>query len=162
MIELLDLPQGLPTIAVGNLKFSRSKRLAEAAIRNPYVKLIACFRKENTELIQIVAEVELPQHPPVPIDQFEPILIRIENERDIPSVVALRDNFPNTIHRNIVPEGFSASLCLYEDPWEEISPFITPELFIERIREWLHRAAIEELHLGNQPLEPFLIKTKRY
>lgn len=30
-------------------------------------------------------------------------------------------------------------------------------MFLERIREWLRRAATEELHLEDQPLEPFLI-----
>lgn len=135
--------------------------MAEAAIRNPYVKLVACFRKGNTELIQIMAEVELPQYPPIPINQFEPILISIESEHNIPTVFALREDFPRTIHQNIVPEGSPACLCLYEDPWEEINPFITPELFIERIREWLSRAAIEELHLGDQPLEPFLITRQK-
>jgi hypothetical protein len=149
------------SVEVNELILSRSQGLASAVSKNRYIKLIGCFKDQTVELLQIEVEVELPQHPPVPINQFEQLLIRIGNEIDSPKVFALRTDFPKTIHQNIVPDGCPAWLCLYEDPWEEISPFITPELFLERIREWLHRAAIEELHLGDQPLEPFLVTSQR-
>lgn len=157
----MDLLEGSSFISIDELRLLRSQELAAAAIKNPFIKLVGCYRNENIDLIQIEVEVELPQHPPIPINTFEQILIWIENEDDIPKVFALRKDFPKTIHQNIVAEGFPAWLCLYEDPWEEINPFITPELFVERIREWLSRAAIQELHLGNQPLEPFLVTNQK-
>jgi hypothetical protein len=143
--------------SVKELSLSRSQGLAQALIKNSYISLVGFYKNENIEFIKISVEVELPQHPPIPIHQVEEILIRIENETDIPKVFALREDFPQTMHQNIVPEGSPAWLCLYEDPWEEINPFITPKLFLERIREWLRRAATEELHLDDQPLEPFLV-----
>lgn len=139
------------------LLFSWSKELAAAVTRNNFIKLLNCSREQDADHLVMEVEVELPQNPPVPINQFEQIHIRIENEIDIPKVFAIRNDFPKTTHQNIVPEGSPVWLCLYEDPWEEIKPYITPEIFLERIREWLRRAAIEELHLSDQPLEPFLV-----
>ena len=147
--------------SVEDLIFARSKKLVASAIKNPYVELIGCARNAETDDIFIKVEVELPQHPPVPINQFENILIEVKSEDDLPNVFALRGDFPVTIHQNAVEFGSPAWLCLYEDPWIDISDITTPEQFIERIREWLKRAAINELHLDDQPLEPFLVTTNK-
>lgn len=143
------------------LVFSWSKGLVTAVERNNFIKLLNTSREQEADQLVMEVEVELPQNPPVPISQSEQILIRIENETDIPKVFAIRNDFPKTTHQNIVPEGSPVWLCLYEDPWEEIKPYITPEIFLERIREWLRRAAIEELHLSDQPLEPFLVTNQK-
>lgn len=145
------------TVPTDQLSFSWSKRLAAAVARNDFIKLLNSSREQDVDHLVIEVEVELPQNPPVPINQFEQILVRVENETDIPKVFAIRNDFPKTTHQNIVPEGSPVWLCLYEDLWEEIKPYITPEIFLERIREWLRRAAVEELHLSDQPLEPFLV-----
>ena len=138
------------------LRFERSEQLVKAIQKNEYTCLISCEREDDIDFIKLQIEVELPQRPPVPINQIEDILIVIKNENDLPNVFAIRDDFPETIHQN-ASVCSHAWLCLYEDPWIEISDGITPEMFIERIREWLERAAINELHLQDQPLEPYLI-----
>ncbi len=147
--------------SIDSLGYERSKQLAIAINKNEYAHLIKCKRDKSTDFITFQVDVELPQRPPVPINQIEDILIKVKDENDIPDVFALREDFPETIHQNLVSLGSPAWLCLYEDPWVDISDTITPELFIERIREWLKRAAINELHLHDQPLEPYLITKEK-
>ncbi len=143
------------------LIFNKSKKLANAINKNRYSYLTNCERRDNKDLITLRVEVELPQRPPIPINHVEDIQIEVTNEKDIPNVFAIREDFPETIHQNIIFPGDPKWLCLYEDPWEEISSTITPELFIERIREWLKRAAVNELHLQDQPLEPYLVTKEK-
>ena len=99
-------------VPTDQLLFSWSKRLAAAVARNNFIKLLNSSREQDADHLVIEVEVELPQNPPVPINQFEQILVRVENETDIPKVFAIRNDFPKTTHQNIVPEDSPVWLCL--------------------------------------------------
>jgi len=80
-------------------------------------------------------------------------LVFADNQLDIPSVYALRDNFPITLHQNAVPPGFNASLCLYVDSWDNLQRQWTSQFHIERILWWLTHTANNTLHQPDQPVE---------
>ena len=69
----------------------------------------------------------------------------------------LRKDFPEVLHLNATVEGEPRQLCIFGEDYAEIGPYLTPRLLLDRIADWLARAAVEELHLPDQPLEPFLL-----
>jgi hypothetical protein len=82
----------------------------------------------------------------------------ILSERDTPPVVvALRPDFPDTLHQNWVPEGVPFSLCIDDRPWQEARSLYTPAELLHRIMKWFERAGRGELHDPRQPLDPFFL-----
>lgn len=69
------------------------------------------------------------------------------------AVIALREDFPDTLHQNYHHEVGISSLCLYEEPWCEVERKWTPQKFLDRICNWLILVSKGELHQHNQPLE---------
>ena len=75
----------------------------------------------------------------------------------MPFVVMHRDEFPDTEHQQLVPEGHPAVICIDDRPWAEALLTWTPTELIERILTWFRRAARGELHDARQPLDPVLL-----
>jgi E2/UBC family protein A/ThiF family protein/JAB domain-containing protein similar to deubiquitination enzymes len=133
-----------------------------AVKRNPFVHLIDIQKNDLGEAVIIEIRTELPQRPPVPIQRVERVAIVISQINDIPpTVLALRKNFPETLHQNLVKRGSPKSFCLFEEAYSEVRLRLTPEMFLQRIANWLARAAVEELHQDNQPIEPLLLTRNR-
>jgi integrative and conjugative element protein (TIGR02256 family) len=140
----------------------RARSLANAISRLPFVRLLEVRRKDSREGLIVEFEVELPQYPPVPILSREHILIALSpDEDDPPEVYALRRNFPETPHQNLTPLDKPKGLCLFEEEYRDIKPQLTPQMLLQRIGSWLARAAVEGLHLSDQPLEPLLLSLDR-
>lgn len=103
-------------------------------------------------LLQI--EVERPQELAAPIRSIEPVAVVVGDESKPPSVLALRPDFPETMHQNWSPEGYPRALCIDDRPWQEARLTYTPADFLRRVQLWLAKAAAGDLHDQAQPLEP--------
>jgi integrative and conjugative element protein (TIGR02256 family) len=77
------------------------------------------------------------------------------DENKMPEVRAVRQDFPATLHQNLVVPGQPASLCLYFEPWEGVQRSWTPQSHLNRILWWLAKTAQGNLHREEQPVEPF-------
>ena len=136
--------------------------LLTAVLRNPFVRLIDIQGNDKGEAVIIDIDIELPQRPPVPIQPTERVaLVFSRNKINLPSILALRKDFPETLHQNLVQRGTPKSLCLFEEPYSEIRLRLTPEMLLQRTADWLARASVEQLHLNNQPIEPLLLTSNR-
>jgi hypothetical protein len=112
-------------------------------------------REDGAELVLLRLKTNAPQSPHVPIKKEEPLGIIFGADSRMPLVVALREDFPDTEHQHLVPDGVPCSLCLDDRPWSEARISWTPAEFLERITLWFYRAARGELHDPRQPLDPF-------
>ena len=144
------------------LTIPRVRALAEAIDRYPFATLLDVRYKDECEGLIVEFQVELPQRPPVPILHRERIAIVLTPDEDsAPRVYALRKDFPDTLHQNLTSSGDPKDLCLFEEEYREIKARLTPIMFLRRVADWLARAAVEELHLSDQPLEPLLLSPGR-
>ncbi|MBK8139463.1 MAG: hypothetical protein IPK52_27230 [Chloroflexi bacterium] len=67
----------------------------------------------------------------------------------------------HTLHQNLTPPNTPRQLCLFEeDPYEAMHRH-TPSGLLDKIANWLQRAAIQSLHVDGQPLEPLLLSQSR-
>ncbi|MGP0089727.1 MAG: ThiF family adenylyltransferase [Xanthobacteraceae bacterium] len=112
-------------------------------------------RNDGLELVCFDLATDVPQAPHVPIEKQEPVGIIFRLEGSVPSVLALREDFPDTEHQQWVPEDVPCALCIDDRPWVEARATWTAAELLERITLWFHRAARGELHGAHQPLDPF-------
>lgn len=149
-------------VRAADLRFARGVALLAAVKANPFVELVDVRSHGEDDVLVVEFMVELPQHPAVPIQPRERIAIAVGPDELAPPVVsALRKDFPDLLHLNLTLEGEPKSLCLFEEPYAELRSRLTPAMFVERIGRWLARAAVDGLHLPDQPLEPLLIARER-
>ncbi len=142
------------------LTFAKSKEILIAIDNHSFCNLIETgkFQDKDTEYVVIELDIERGQFPINPILYKERILIEVKNDVIIPSVYAIRDNFPLLPHLNFTEFDFPRCLCLYEQPPEEIAIHWTGFFFLERIRQWFSFSSSGTLHQEDQPLEPFLLE----
>jgi hypothetical protein len=117
--------------------------------------LTARRRDDGAEIVVFNLRTDAPQKPHTDIRREEPIGIIFGPNDTMPLVLALRPDFPDTEHQQLVPDGVPCSLCVDDRPWAEAQTTWTPAEFLERITLWFRRAARGELHDPNQPLDPF-------
>ncbi|TIO48883.1 MAG: hypothetical protein E5X80_26120 [Mesorhizobium sp.] len=123
----------------------------------PAGSFIEGCRRGDQELVLLDLLTGTPQRPFYPIRATERVGIFFACEDAQPLVTMLRDNFPDTEHQQLVPEGVPATICIDERPWAEARLTWTPAELIERILSWFRRAARGELHDARQPLDPVLM-----
>lgn len=149
---------------LASLKVPKARQLGQLLAKGrPFAKLLTVFRQPDTgqEAVVFEVEVELGQKQLVPINRFEPIAaVFAPEDRAFPEVLALREDFPITSHQNLRPYLRPRSLCLYEAHYEEVKATWTASAFVERIREWLRKAAVNQLHDPDQPLEPLFFSSE--
>jgi hypothetical protein len=119
--------------------------------------VVGCRRNGEHELIIVDLLTGAPQEPVYPIRTTEKIGILFIGSDRLPFVAVLRDDFPDTEHQQIVPEGHPAIVCIDDRPWVEARLTWTPAELIERILMWFRHAARGELHDARQPLDPILM-----
>lgn len=107
------------------------------------------------ELVVFDLLTDSPQRPHADIRRTEPVGILFGTANDMPLILALREDFPDTEHQQLVPDGVPCALCVDDRPWIEAQVTWTPIELLERIGLWFHRAARGELHDPHQPLDPF-------
>ena len=105
-----------------------------------YAATVATFvearRRGEEELVVLDIRTGAPQSPVYPIRRSERVGILFVGEAAIPFVVMLRDDFPDTEHQQVVPEGHPAVICIDDRPWAEALLTWTPAELIERILMW--------------------------
>ena len=137
-------------------------RFAEAGT-NPNVRLLNCYgsRDDGTEAVALAISATVPQRPAHDIRRTEPILIVFDNDDDrYPWVESKRRDFPRVPHTNLTRPGEPRSLCLYNQPWEDVRTALTAPRLIARIMWWLEGTASGTLHGDDQPLEPLLFDSR--
>ena len=125
---------------------------------SPYSSFIECRKDGENEVIVLEVDVEVGQKNKHDIKKKEKVAITFfKEDKRIPEVVALRDNFPRVPHINLREEEFPRSICLFDTLYEDLKQRWTASFLIERIREWLALTAKGKLHAEEQPLEPLLM-----
>ena len=128
---------------------------------NRYAQDVATFvearRQGERELVVLDIRTGAPQAPVYPIRCTEQVGILFVRDDAMPFVAMLRDDFPDTEHQQVVPDGYPAVICIDDRPWAEALLTWTPAELIERILMWFRRAVRGELHDARQPLDPVLL-----
>ena len=141
-----ELPRGvaseLASLAAGN-------RVAGVTLTG-----LRLSSEPNWAGVSMDVEVERPQDLQHPIRGVEPIAVLFSFDGGQPSVLCLRDDFPETPHQNWVPSGMPCALCIDDRPWSEARLTVTGFDILRRIQLWLSRTARGELHDVAQPPEP--------
>ncbi|UPJ49637.1 ThiF family adenylyltransferase [Bradyrhizobium sp. 200] len=114
-------------------------------------------RRGGQELVILNLLTGAPQRPVYPVLHTERVGVLFTRENAQPLVTMLREDFPDTEHQQLVPEGFPATICIDDRPWAEARLTWTPAELIERIVSWFRRAGRGELHDARQPLDPVLM-----
>lgn len=129
--------------------------------QEPAVELVEARRTKNEqcEILVIKVRVDRPQDCAADIRRHEPVAL-IFGLKDVgPSTMALREDFPDTPHQHGVPEGWPASMCVDDRPWQEAKLTWSATDQIYRTRTWLERAARGELIDEAQPVEPLFMRS---
>ncbi|MBT9293090.1 ThiF family adenylyltransferase [Prosthecodimorpha staleyi] len=145
-VDLRDLAQ--PTAR----SFVKYVETAASAV----VSIAGAHRNEHgAEIVIVEMQTGAPQRPVAPIRRVEPLGLVFAGGGSMPLVLALREDFPDTEHQQLVPEGCPAAICIDDRPWDEARLTWTPAEMTQRIAAWYWRAARGDLHDPNQPLDPF-------
>jgi hypothetical protein len=84
------------------------------------------------------------------------------SDNQVPEVLSLRRDFPKVPHLNLREKEFPRSLCLYDQPYDQVRLTWTPANFLDRVRFWLARTAVGTLHGDDQPLESYISGSGAY
>ena len=145
-------------ISTSDLTIPRARALAQVAERGLLIagrlSAIKVSKDKLHEAILLELDVERPQDSVVDIKRREPIAVVFQQNDTLPEVRAVRTGFPRTIHQNFSASSEPPWLCIDDRPWQEARLSFTASNFVQRIQLWLSRAAINELHATDQPLEP--------
>ena len=140
-------------------------RIPQAAMLADFVRqhggevasFIEARRRDGEELVILNFVTGVPQRSFYPLHEVERIAVRYPHENAQPLVMMLRDDFPDTEHQQLVPEGTPAAICIDDRPWLEARLTWTPAELIHRILTWFKRASRGELHDARQPIDPVFI-----
>lgn len=145
-------------IEVGHLRLPAARSTAEyiGAHATPIASFVGARRNDmGAEIIVLDFHTGVPQRSVVQLERVEPIGIVFADEGAAPLVMMFREDFPDTEHQMLVPDGCPAAICLDDRPWVEAKLTWTSGELVQRILMWFHRAARGELHDPAQPLDPF-------
>jgi hypothetical protein len=149
---------GQPIQTADQLTPAPARELASALAesRLPGATLVALKQSDETgyAAVQFEVDVERPQDLAYPIKATEPVAALFPFDAGMPRVMALRDDFPDTLHQNWTPPDSPVSICIDDRPWAEAKLTSTPADLVRRVQLWLAKAARGELHDPAQPPEP--------
>ncbi|KJG13494.1 hypothetical protein UB38_08585 [Photobacterium iliopiscarium] len=112
--------------------------------------------KEGKRIEFITVDIcndEIPSRNVIGINYRERICFVFIEEESLPLTLALRQDFPITMHQNAPSEDSAKSLCLYLEPSDVVEASWTAEKHIKRTNWWLKKTAIEKLHHNDQGVE---------
>lgn len=118
--------------------------------------LVGARQRDGAELLLLQIRTGRPQQPACDIRLIEPVGVYFPTD-DGPRVLALREDFPDTPHQNLMPPELPFSLCIDDRPWSEARLTYTPAELLERVVLWFRKAGRGELHDAAQPLDPIFI-----
>lgn len=149
-------------VARKSLTIQRAREFTEFLVvagGNVFAKLAEVRKRDEppAEIVVFDVAVERPQKCVHDIRKSERIAVVFSpNDESQPEVLALRGDFPQAPHINSRETEFPRSLCLYDQPYEDMRLTWTPSNFLHRIRFWLERTATGNLHGEDQPLAPLI------
>lgn len=148
-------------ISADDLVIEKAREAVRLINKLPFYALIGVNRlSSGAEVVAFQTEIEVGQRTVHDILPVERIAIIFPCADDVfPEVLALRTNFPKVPHLNLRLQEKPRSLCLYQEKYSEVKLRWTTVEFLERIRQWLSLTAKGELHVADQPLEPFVISS---
>lgn len=154
-------------VDVTQLQLVKSKEFARAVSKSYGCELIECKKiikgdgflfGEGDEVIIYNTQVDIGQQPVNDIRYTERIAVHFTVKDNVtPFVYALRETFPNVLHRISLFFEKPACLCIYELPYEDLKLDWRSEKFLYDIRMWLAKTAAGTLHQDDQPLEPLIL-----
>lgn len=142
-----------------------ARELASLAVGGAIAGITVTGLRQSTEEgyagVRMDVEVERPQDLAYPIRALEPIAALFPFDGGQPSVLALREDFPETPHQNWSPPDTPCALCIDDRPWTEARLTTTANDILQRVQVWLSRAARGELHDAAQPPDPLFFTSRR-
>jgi hypothetical protein len=105
-------------------------------------------------------DVERPQDLAHPIKAVEPVAVLFPFDGGQPSVLSLREDFPDTPHQNWSLPGGPYAPCIDDRPWAEARLSATAYDIARRIQLWLSKAARGQLHDAAQPPDPLFFTSQ--
>jgi integrative and conjugative element protein (TIGR02256 family) len=164
--EYIDYGEIIPELNEDALAITASRNMFRACVKHKFFELVElrCIAKEGKRTTEILVvdciNDGVPTKNKVGIHYRERIGLVFHNEETkIPIVVALRKDFPATMHQYAVSKDEPAFLCLYFEPWDVVQRSWTFQSHLNRILWWLAETAQETLHRKDQPAEPFYFST---
>lgn len=141
-----------------------AKELASLAAAGalPGVALIGLRQSQDIGYTAVGLEVavERPQDLAHPIKAVEPVAVVFPCAGGQPSVLSLREDFPDTLHQNWAPPGGPCALCIDDRPWTEARLTASANDIARRIQLWLAKAARGALHDPAQPPDPLFFTSQ--
>ena len=170
MIEYLDYENYCEVITDTSQYFSRATQdLLNACLQNNNIEVVGTYlskfavngKKEEVIIIDIYNGRISSQNNKI----FKQEIIGLIYSKDFEEskfnicpyqVVALRKDFPLTLHQNaynfVHPD--TKCLCLYHVGWDDLKYSWNPFNFLKLIGSWLERASNDKLHISSQNPEP--------
>jgi len=126
---------------------------------SPYFRLIECRASESLDILIIEVDVEVSQRHVVDISPIETVELSFNVQKDsLRGCRPIRNDFPmDAVHIMIGYPDNQPYICLWDRPFEELKPTLTPYALLARIKYWLEKTADGTLHEIDQPLEPVLL-----
>lgn len=145
------------------LRDPRAIAFVRALRKHPYARYRRAVSRDGFEGIEFDIQPELPQRPCFDIQDTERVCVVFgEQLHGAPGVYAMRRDFSTEVpDLNVTKPDEPRSLCLFADDYREIESALTNEILLDRIASWLARAAVDQLRLPGQALEPLLISYDR-
>lgn len=164
--EYIEFGEPITQLTEAALTIPISRRVFRACLTHKFFKLVElrCFvqdQQRTAEMLVIDCTNDgVPTKNEIGILYRERIgLIFHAEGTKMPEARALRQDFPATLHQNLVNKGEPASLCLYFEPWEVVQRSWTPQSHLNRVLWWLAETAKGTLHREDQPVEQFYFRS---
>ncbi|WP_284180182.1 Mov34/MPN/PAD-1 family protein [Rhabdaerophilum sp. SD176] len=141
-----------------------ARELASLAMAGALPGMTLIGLRQSTELgyaaVGLEVAVERPQDLAHPIRAIEQVAVVLPYAGGQPSIVSLREDFPDTLHQNWSPPGGPYALCIDDRPWAEARLTTSANDIARRIQLWLAKAARGELHDPAQPPDPLFFTSQ--
>ncbi|MFX0201703.1 MAG: hypothetical protein ACFFCW_36780, partial [Candidatus Hodarchaeota archaeon] len=113
----------------------------------------------GAETLVLNIRVSVPTRSPFGVLKNEKVAICFSRDgRAVFKAYSLRKDFPNLPHLNLTPKDTPREFCLSDVPFMDGMYNETLIGFVIRVKHWLDRAAVGELHLDEQGMEPFIME----
>ena len=163
-MEYFELGTKLPRVDPHLLADERLRTLLISCEAHPDFEVLELRRVEGDAPVDFIV-VEAGDGTVAPNNQYgirrrERLALSYQHEAGLPfQVLALRRDFPETLHQHGVKDGSPKSLCLYELDWDTVERSWTAPRLLARILRWLEQTADGTLHQQDQALEQVFYST---
>lgn len=118
-------------------------------------QVVGVRKFKDIELIILEVKTGRPKHCPYSLNKTETVAVAFWAIDTPPTIWVDREDFPDTPHQNLMPEGLPYSICIDDRLWREAKLTYTPAELLQRIVMWFEKTGVDELHGINQPLDPY-------